>query len=145
MALVAENLLPNAGDVNRQGFNPWVNKVPWRSAWQPTPVFLPGESHGQRTLVGYSPQGFKESDMTEATWLSWLSLKYHQHFLYIFNWRIIALQCCVGFCPITWISHKHIYICTHTYIPFLLTLPPAPLSSILLGHHRLPCWPPCVI
>ena len=45
--------------------NPWVGKIPWRRAWQPTPVFLPGESHGQRSLVGYSPQGCKESDMTE--------------------------------------------------------------------------------
>ena len=51
----------------RHGFNPWVGKIPWRRAWQPTPVFLPGESHGQRNLVGYSPQGHKESDMTEAT------------------------------------------------------------------------------
>ena len=39
----------------RLGFNPWVGKIPWRRAWQPTPVFLPGESHGQRSLVGYSP------------------------------------------------------------------------------------------
>ena len=38
-----------------------------RRAWQPTPVFLPGESHGQRSLAGYSPQGLKESDMTEVT------------------------------------------------------------------------------
>ena len=35
--------------------NPWVGKIPWRRAWQPTPVFLPGESHGQRSLAGYSP------------------------------------------------------------------------------------------
>ena len=39
--------------------------IPWRRKWQPTPVFLPGESHGQRSLVGYSPQGHKESDTTE--------------------------------------------------------------------------------
>ena len=45
----------------------WVGKVPWRRAWQPTPVLWPGESHGQRSLVGYSPRGLKESDMTEAT------------------------------------------------------------------------------
>ena len=43
----------NAGD----RFNPWVGKILWRRAWQPTSVFLPGESHGQRTLVGYSPWG----------------------------------------------------------------------------------------
>ena len=42
-----------------------VGKIPWRRKWQPTPVFLPGKSHGQRSLVGYSPWGCKESDMTE--------------------------------------------------------------------------------
>ena len=46
-------------------FDPWVGKVPWRRKWQPTPVFLPGEPHGQRSVVGYSPRGCKESDMTE--------------------------------------------------------------------------------
>ena len=49
------------------GFNPWVSKVPWRREWQPTPVFLPGESHGQRSLVGYGPWGLKEFDTTEVT------------------------------------------------------------------------------
>ena len=41
------------------GFDPWVRKIPWRRTWQPTPVFLPGESHGQRSLAGYSPQDRK--------------------------------------------------------------------------------------
>ena len=49
-------------------FDPWVRKSPWRRAWQPTPVFLPTESHGQRGLTGYSPQGHEESDKTEVTW-----------------------------------------------------------------------------
>ena len=40
--------------LKRHGFSPWVRKIPWRRVWQPTPVFLPGESHGQRSLVGYS-------------------------------------------------------------------------------------------
>ena len=40
-------------------FDPWVGKIPWRRKWQPTPVFLPGESHGQRSLVGYSPWGHR--------------------------------------------------------------------------------------
>ena len=52
----------NAGDL---GLIPGSGKIPWRRKWQPSPVFLPGESHGQRSLVGYSPQGHKESDMTE--------------------------------------------------------------------------------
>ena len=48
-------------------FDSWVKKIPCRRKWQPTPVPLPGESHGQRSLVGYSPWGRKESDMIEAT------------------------------------------------------------------------------
>ena len=43
----------------------WVEKIPWRRAWLPTPVFLPGEPHRQRSLVGYIPRGPKESDTTE--------------------------------------------------------------------------------
>ena len=52
--------------LKKHGFNPWIGKIPWRRAWQPTPVFLPRESLGQRSLVGYSPRGHKESDTTEA-------------------------------------------------------------------------------
>ena len=48
-------------------FDSWVRKIPWRRAWQPTSVFLPGESYGQRSLEGYSPWGREESDMAEAT------------------------------------------------------------------------------
>ena len=48
----------------RLRFNPWVGQIPWRRAWQPTPVFLPWKSHGQRSLAGCSPWGHKESDMT---------------------------------------------------------------------------------
>jgi len=49
---VVKNLPDNAGDA---GFNPGVRKIPWRRKWQPTPVFLPRESHWQRSLVGYNP------------------------------------------------------------------------------------------
>ena len=52
----------NAGD---PGFDSWVGKIPWRRKWQPVPVFLPGESHGGRSLVGCSPWGRKEPDTTE--------------------------------------------------------------------------------
>ena len=51
----------------RHRFSPGVGEIPWRRAWQPTPVFLPGEFHGQRSLEGYSPQGCKESDRTEGS------------------------------------------------------------------------------
>ena len=49
----------------RPGFDPWVGKIPWRREWQPTPVFFPGESHGQRNLAGYTVHGVAESDTTE--------------------------------------------------------------------------------
>ena len=49
----------------RPGFDPWVGTIPWRRERQPTPVLLPGKPHGQRSLVGCSPRGHEESDMTE--------------------------------------------------------------------------------
>ena len=54
----------NAGDPD---LIPESGKIPWRREWQPTPVFLPGESHEQRSLGGYSPQNHKKSDVNEAT------------------------------------------------------------------------------
>ena len=54
-------------------FNPWAGKIPWRRKWQPTPVLLPGKSHGQRTLVGYSPWGYR------ATSLIFLGSKIQNH------------------------------------------------------------------
>ena len=55
------------GRRKRREFNSCVRKIPWRREWQPIPVFLPLESHGQRSLAGYSPQGRKESDTTEGS------------------------------------------------------------------------------
>ena len=49
----------------RPGFDPWVRKIPWRRECLPTPVFFPGEFHGQRSLMGNNPWGCKESTMTE--------------------------------------------------------------------------------
>ena len=66
MAPVVKSLPANAGDM-RSRFNPWVGKIPWRRAQQPTPVFLPGESHGQRNLAGYSPWGPKRAGHDLAT------------------------------------------------------------------------------
>ena len=67
VALVVKNLPANTGDIRDAGLIPPPGKIPWRRAWQPIPVFLPGESHGQRSLVGNSLQGLKELDTTEAT------------------------------------------------------------------------------
>ena len=69
VAPVVKNPPANAGRPKRPGFDPWVGKIPWRRKWQPTPVFLPGKSHGQRSLMGCSPYchtGYQ-------TWLKQLS------------------------------------------------------------------------
>ena len=58
----------------RPWFDLWDREIPWRRKWQPTVLFLPGKSHGQRNLAGYSPWGCKESDITE-----WLSTNTHNH------------------------------------------------------------------
>ena len=71
MEPVVKNLPANAGDPRNWGskglgFDLWVGKIPWRRKWQPTPVCLPGKkSHGQMSLVGYSPWGRRESNTTK--------------------------------------------------------------------------------
>ena len=57
-----KSVCPQCG---KPGFDPWVTKIPWRRKWRPTPVLLPGQSHGWRSLAGYSPWGGEESDTTE--------------------------------------------------------------------------------
>ena len=70
----------NAGDPALScGSDPWIRKIPWKRAWQPTPVFLPGEFHGQRSLAGYGPQGCKEPNTTKGLvptlWVNRTNLK----------------------------------------------------------------------
>ena len=62
--------LPAMRSCRRHKFDPWVGKISWRRTWKPTPLFLPGESHGQRSLAGNSPWGHKE-------WLKWLNMHAH--------------------------------------------------------------------
>ena len=66
VALVVKNPPASVGDIRDAG-SILSRKIPWRRARQPTPVFLSGEFHGQRSLAGYNPRGRKESDTTEAT------------------------------------------------------------------------------
>ena len=106
-------------------FNLWVRKIPWRRKWQPTPVLLPGESHGRRSLVGYSPRGRKESDTTER-------LHFHFHFgaswagnkdTVLLYWTVkyteaqpLAEDVCTWQCmPDTWINFCD-WICEHMFI-----------------------------
>ena len=67
VALVVKNLPATQARYKSLGFDLCVGKIPWRRARQSTPVFLPRESHGQRSLEGYSLWGHKELDTTEAT------------------------------------------------------------------------------
>ena len=67
VVLVVKNPPASAGRCNRRVFDPRVRKIYWRRAWQPTPVFLPGESNGERSLASCSSQGHTDPDMTAAT------------------------------------------------------------------------------
>ena len=60
-------MVKNPPAMGRRRFDPWVGKIPWGRKWQPTPVFLPKKSNGQRSLVNYSPWGRKEPDVTKHT------------------------------------------------------------------------------
>ena len=66
MAVVVKSPPASAGDARDRALIPGLGRSPWRRAWQPVPVSLPGESHEPRSLVGYDALGCKESDMTEA-------------------------------------------------------------------------------
>ena len=70
----------------RPGFHPWVRKILWRRKWQPAPVLLPGKAHGQRTVVGYSPWGHKQSDTTERL-----------HSIYLYMYVYIYTHTFMGF------------------------------------------------
>ena len=72
--------------------DPWVRKMPWRREWQPTVVLLPGKSHGQRSLGGYSPQGCKELDTTKRLTRS-LSQNYYFYatsYLFLDKWVVLG-------------------------------------------------------
>ena len=80
---VVKNLPAKAGDTRDMGLIPGLGRNPWIRKGQPTPVFLPGKSHEQRSLVGYSSWGCKESDTTEQL---------HFHFNFILMWVLDGLM-----------------------------------------------------
>ena len=86
----------------RLGFDPWVGNIPWRRKWQPTPVFLPGKFHGQRSLAGYSPRGQKELHMMEHMCTHTQTHTY----LYIYIHTHIY----------TYIYIHYMYVCIYTYL-----------------------------
>ena len=64
-ASLGAQMVKNLPAMQETRFSLWVRKIPWRREWQPTPVLLPGECHGHRSLVGYSPRGRQESDTSD--------------------------------------------------------------------------------
>ena len=97
VVLVEKNLPANARRREWRGFSPWVGKIPLIKKWQPTPVFLPGESHGQRSLVGYSPLDHKELDMIEYLTIA-LNTKGKLIFNYIWDFPGGPMVTCQSAC-----------------------------------------------
>ena len=93
------NVKESTCQCRRPEFDPWVGKISWRREWLPIPVFLPGESHGQRSLADYSPWGHKESDMIEKLTLSLSRKKKARYIMLWFLLSVIAkmkLEHCIG-------------------------------------------------
>ena len=103
------------------GFDPWVRKSSWRREWQPTPVFLPGEFHGQRSLVGCSLCGHKELDTTEQL------THIHTHIsIYLSIYLSVCLYIYTHTYTHTYIIHiyyKYVYIFKYAYILFQILFP----------------------
>ena len=113
------------------GFDPWVGKIPWRRKWQPTPIFLPGESHGRRSLVGYSPWGGKESDTTE---------RLHFHFsLSIFHCIFVVQSLsCVQLFVTPWTAARQAFL-SFTISQSLLKL--TSIELVMPSNHLILCNP----
>ena len=90
----------SASRCRRLGFDPWVRKILWRRKWLPTPVFLPGESHEQRSLEGSSPWACKRVGYDWATEHAWYI------YIYIYMFNVIYNLKCIFRCKVTFISLK---------------------------------------
>ena len=100
----------NTGDIMRRGFDPWVGKVPWRRKWQPTPVFSPGEWHGQKSLQS---MGFQESD---HKWSDWACT----HTWFCWALQIVCFSQIEGLWqPCTELVYRHHFYQQHLLISFL--------------------------
>ena len=126
MAQMVKNLPPT--------FDPYVRKIPCRREWQPTPLFLSGESRGQRSLVGYSPWGHKESDRTERVTLSLSHMAINSVQVSPSASALpSSMEVSVGLqgnCQASWL--------TMVLVLDLPSLPP-PLTNIDLGYVLDPC------
>ena len=123
----------------RPRFSPWVGKIPWRREWQHTPVFLPGEFHGQMILLDYSPWGLKESDMTE-----WRAVLLHSPLGFSCGSvvKIICPQCrrCRRhwFSPWVWkITWRRAWQPTPVFLPWRIPRKEEPGGFQSIGSHRI--------
>ena len=97
----------------RSGFDFWIGKIPWSRKWQPTPLFLPREFHEQRSLLGYSPWGCKESDTTEHAYMHNKKvhrIKYNQSVLHACSWSLSCLfaHLCHNYYFCLWLNKKRL-------------------------------------
>ena len=115
------------------GDDPWVRKIPWRSEWQPTPVFLSGELHGQRSLAGYSPglqkagRGRAANTDTALFHPASVSLlpSINDSFLFLSYPELACVKLRLYVSYTSMIPHTHTYIIhkhTHTHTPTTATL-----------------------
>ena len=118
MVLVVKNLPANIGDIKRHWFKSWTGKIPWKRAWQPTPVFLPGEFHKQRSLVAtvhrvtksrmclkqlgrhapvsaWGDENVLEMDSGDHHTTLWVCLMPLNHKLKMVKWEILCYVSCV--------------------------------------------------
>ena len=105
------------------GFDPWVLKIPWRMKWQPTPVFLPGKVHGQRSLEGYSPWGCKVGHSSVTKQQNW-SIFYFIDYYTEGKWKSL--------------SHVQLFVTPWTVAPPRLLCPwNSPGQTTQVGSHSL--------
>ena len=116
----------------RPRFDPWGRKILWRREWLPTPVFLPGEFHEQRSLVGYSPWGHKESDMTEWLTLSISLLYFNSHYIIfnIFDRLVLLVSICLFFFSFFSSLHFKFLVLIYFKIFILKLISPLYLNTI---------------
>ena len=133
----------SACQCRRRGFNPWAWKIPWRRKWLPTPVFLPRQSHGRRSLAGFSPWRCKRVKHDLVT----KQQQTIEQFLFIQQIFIAYLVCTVSLLSIFYISMNKIYL-YETYIlvkrntkEIIYVCGQIPLSNVwvLLSSFRAAC------
>ena len=129
--LLVAQLVKNPPAMWRPGFDPWVGKISWRRKWRPTPVFLPGKLHGQRSLMGYSPWNHKSwtwlSTQPRTRILGWkpLSLRLSKALLNC----LLASSVVIGKSGVILMSDSYIHLFMHSFIIFHSTSISGTISS----------------